>query len=96
MATIFGVILLSVFGAAPIVISATLGALVMILTRCLTAKEAYDSIDWPILMMIAGTLPLGHAMQNSGAAGLLAGMIIEGVGSYGPWIVLGAILYSHA
>jgi di/tricarboxylate transporter len=41
--------------------------------------------------MIAGTLPLGHAMQNSGAAALLAGFIIEGVGSYGPWVVLGAV-----
>jgi di/tricarboxylate transporter len=89
--TIFGVIFLSVTGATPIVIAATLGALIMIMTRCLTVKEAYDSIDWPILMMIAGTLPLGHAMQNSGAAGLLAGIIIEGVGSYGPWVVLGAV-----
>ncbi len=91
VATIFGVILLSVFGATPIVISATLGALIMVLTRCLTAKEAYDSIDWPILMLIAGTLPLGYAMENSGAAKVLASLIIEGVGSYGPWIVLGAI-----
>lgn len=91
VATIFGVILLSVFGATPIVISATLGALIMVLTRCLTAKEAYDSIDWPILMLIAGTLPLGYAMENSGAAKVLANIIIEGVGSFGPWIVLGAV-----
>jgi di/tricarboxylate transporter len=86
-----GVNLLSVTGTTPIVIGATLGGLIMIMTRCLTVKEAYDSIDWPILMMIAGTLPLGHAMQNSGAAALLAGFIIEGVGSYGPWVVLGAV-----
>lgn len=91
VATLLGVIMLSVTGMTPIVIAATLGALIMVLTRCITIKEAYDSIDWPILMLIAGTLPLGHAMQNSGAAGLLAGMIIEGVGSYGPWIVLGAV-----
>lgn len=91
VATIFGVILLSAIGATPIVIAATLGALIMVLTRCLTAKEAYDSIDWPILMLIAGTLPLGYAMENSGAAKLLADIIIEGVGSFGPWIVLGAI-----
>ena len=83
--------MLSVTGATPIVIGATLGGLIMIMTRCLTVKEAYDSIDWPILMLIAGTLPLGHAMQNSGAAALLAGFIIEGVGSYGPWVVLGAV-----
>ena len=89
--TIIGVILLSVFGATPIVIAATLGALIMVLSRCLTVKEAYDSIDWPIILMIAGTLPLGHAMQNSGAAELLSNMIIGGVGSFGPWAVLGAV-----
>ncbi len=90
-ATIIGVILLSVFGITPIVIGATLGGIVMIMTRCLTIKEAYDSIDWPILILIAGTLPLGYAMQNSGAAALLARLIIEGVGSHGPWVVLGAV-----
>jgi len=91
VATIIGVILLSVTGATPIVIAATLGALIMILSRCLTVKEAYDNIDWPIIMMIAGTLPLGHAMQNSGAAELLSSMIIGWVGSFGPWAVLGAV-----
>ncbi len=91
MATIAGVILLSVSGMAPIAISATLGALVMVQTRCLTIKEAYDSIDWPIILLIAGTLPLGHAMENSGAAKLLADMIIGGVGSLGPWATLCAV-----
>ena len=90
--TILGVVLLSVTGATPIMVAATFGALIMVLTRCLTIKEAYDSIDWPIIILIAGTLPLGHAMHNSGAAELLAHLIIEGVGSYGPWVVLGAVL----
>ncbi len=91
VATLLGVILMSVTGLAPIMVAATLGSLVMVLTRCLTIKEAYDSIDWPIIILIAGTLPLGHAMQNSGAAAVLAHMIIEGVGAHGPWIVLGAV-----
>jgi di/tricarboxylate transporter len=89
--TLVSVILLSTSGTIPIMVAATLGALVMILTRCLTINEAYDSIDWPILLLIAGTLPLGHAMNNSGTARLLADMIIEGVGSFGPWVVLGAV-----
>jgi di/tricarboxylate transporter len=90
-ATIAGVILMSVFGMASIAIAATLGALVMVLTRCLTIKEAYDSIDWPIILLIAGTLPLGHAMENSGAAKLLADLIIGGVGDFGAWAVLAAV-----
>ena len=89
--TLVSVILLSTSGTIPIMVAATLGALVMVLTRCLSINEAYDSIDWPILLLIAGTLPLGHAMNNSGTARLLADMIIEGVGSFGPWVVLGAV-----
>jgi di/tricarboxylate transporter len=91
MATLLGVILLSATGVLPIMLSATLGATVIILSKCLTPKEAYASIDWPIILLIAGTMPLGHALQNSGAARLLADLIIGGVGSYGPWVVLGAI-----
>ena len=89
--TLVAVILLSTMGILPIMLAATSGAMVMVLTRCLTPKEAYESIDWPILMLIAGTLPLGHALENSGAARLLADLIIGGVGSYGPWVVLGAV-----
>ena len=72
-------------------VSAALGATIMVLTRCLTAKEAYESVDWSIILLIAGTLPLGHAMENSGAARLLADLIIGSVGPFGPWVVLGAV-----
>jgi di/tricarboxylate transporter len=91
--TMVGVILLSSTGMLPIMVAATLGALIIVLSSCLTAKEAYASIDWPILIMIAGTLPLGHAMENSGAALLLADQIIAIFGAHGPWIVLGAVFF---
>ncbi len=89
--TLIGVILLAALGILPIMLSATLGAAVMVLTRCLTLTEAYESIDWSIILLIAGTLPLGLAMENSGAARFLADQIITGVGPYGPWMVLGAV-----
>jgi di/tricarboxylate transporter len=91
LATLFGVIVTSASGMLPIMLAATLGATVMILTKCLTPKEAYSSIDWPIILLIAGTMPLGHAMENSGAARLIADLIIGGVGPFGPWVVLGAV-----
>ncbi|BCR05953.1 membrane protein [Desulfuromonas versatilis] len=88
---LLGVIVLAATGLLPIMLSASLGALAMILFRCLTITEAYDAIDWSIIMLIAGTLPLGHAMENSGAARFLADLIIGGVGEFGPWVVLGAV-----
>ncbi len=91
--TMLGVLILSSSGLLPIMVAATLGGVIMVLTNCLTAKEAYASIDWPILILIAGTLPLGHAMENSGAAKMLADGIISSVGDYGPWVVLGAVFF---
>lgn len=88
---LFGVIALAATGLLPIMLAASLGALMMILLRCLSMTEAYDAIDWSIIMLIAGTLPLGHAMENSGAARFLADLIIGSVGEFGPWIVLGAV-----
>ena len=87
------VVLSAACGILPIIISATLGALALVLTRCLTPKDAYDSIDWSIIILIAGTLPLGLAMESSGAANLIAGTIISFVGPMGPWAVLGAIFF---
>lgn len=87
------VVLLAALDIVPITVSATLGALSLILTSCLTPKEAYESIDWSIIILIAGTLPLGLAMENSGAAKLIAGSIISSVGPLGPWAVLGAVFF---
>lgn len=88
---LLGVIALAATGLLPIMLAASLGALAMILFRCLTMTEAYEAIDWSIIMLIAGTLPLGHAMENSGAARFLADLIIGSVGEFGPWVVLGAV-----
>jgi di/tricarboxylate transporter len=92
LATLGGVIALATTGVLPITLAATLGALIMVLSRCLTPLEAYESVDWRIIMLIAGTLPLGLAMQNSGTANLLANLILDGVGTLGPWAALATII----
>ena len=86
------VVLVTALGFFPIMLAATLGALAMILTGCTTAQEAYENIDWSIIILIAGTLPLGLAMEKSGAAKLIADLIITQIGPYGPWFVLAAIV----
>lgn len=91
IAVLLGVVVAASSGFLPIMLSATLGALILVLGRCLTTKEAYEAIDWSIIILIAGTLPLGYAMQNSGAAEIIANLINQWVGPMGPWMVLGAI-----
>lgn len=90
---IFGVVIaLAATGAVPIMVAALLGALAMVLTRCLTMQEGYDAIDMRIVMLIAGTLSLGLALQKTGGAELIADQLIAFAGPYGPRAVL-AVLY---
>jgi di/tricarboxylate transporter len=90
LATLAIVVLLAASGVMPIMLAASLGALSMVVSRCLTVKEAYESVDWSIILLIAGTLPLGLALEKSGAAVLLAEGILGVLGPFGPWVVLAA------
>ncbi len=57
---------------SPLALSFFTGAVVMILVRVLTIQEAYRAIDWKVIFLLAGLIPLGSAMQKSGAAAYLA------------------------
>ena len=85
-----------VIGAAalnllPIVVSSVAGAVLMVLTGCLTMDEAYDSIQWDVVFLLGGILSLGQAMQTTGAAQLMAEGVLGAVGALGPHAVLSAI-----
>lgn len=67
---------------------ALLGAMAMIATGCVTPRRVYRTIDWSILIFIAGTLALGKAMENTGAAAWIAARIVEALSNYGETAVL--------
>lgn len=85
MAAVVGVVMA---GYAPISIAAVIGGTIMVLTRCLNMEQAYRAIDWRAIFLIAGMLPLGTAMQDSGAATYLAAKVMELLGDAGPWPVI--------
>lgn len=82
------VLLPAVLGWLPIAITAIVGVALMIITGCLTMEEAYRSIEWKAIFLIAGMLPLGIAMEQSGAAQFLADGMIGLTGSFGPLAVM--------
>ncbi len=73
---------------APISIAAVIGGTVMVLTGCLNMEQAYRAIDWRAIFLIAGMLPLGTAMAESGAAKYLADVVMDLLGDAGPWPVI--------
>jgi di/tricarboxylate transporter len=81
---IVGMVLIVLLGWFPISIAAVIGVTVMVLTGCLNMEEAYRFIDWRAVFLIAGMLPLGIAMQASGAAQFLAEAVVQTAGGYGP------------
>ena len=78
------------FKILPIMVTAILGGIAMLLTRCIRLEEAYEAIDWRVIFLLGGVLPLGLAMQKSGLAALLAGQTVALVGDLGPIGVVAA------
>ena len=64
------------------------GALLMILAGVLTADQAYSAIEWKSVFLVAGMLPMGIAMTKTGAAALLADVMIALLGPAGPLALL--------
>ncbi len=83
---------LAAVGVMPILVTAILGCLALVLTRCLRLEEAYRAINWQVIFLLGGILPLGIAMQKSGSAGFIAERAVEMVGGMGPVAVL-AVVY---
>ena len=75
-------------GWLPIAASALLAGILMVITGCLTMDEAYQSIEWKAVFLVAGTLPLGIAMEKTGTAQYLAGFLVDTLGGLGPLALL--------
>ena len=86
-----GVIAAAATGIVPIVAGAIVGSIALILTRCLTLEEAYGSINWQVIFLLAGVLTLGTALETSGAATLLGDFLVKTAGAYGPVVLLSAL-----
>ncbi len=87
-AIMVGVVASVMAGLAPPQVAAVVGGTIMVLTGCLTMERAYRAIDWRAIFLIAGMLPLGTAMQQSGAAAYLSSQLVAVLGGFGPWYVL--------
>ena len=82
------VVVVAIAGWLPIALAALIGASFVVLTGCLDMDEAYRYIDWKAVFLIACMLPLGAAMEHTGAAQLLAQSVVGTLGVLGPRILL--------
>ncbi len=70
-------------GILNIAVAAVLGAILSVVTGCLNMDEAYKSIEWKTVFLIAGMLPMGIAMEKTGTAAFLSDVIVNTAGEFG-------------
>lgn len=87
------VVALAALNVLPIVATALLGCAAMVVTRCLRAEDAYRAIDWKVVLLLAGILPLGMALQKTGAAKWLVDHALGFADTAGPVVVL-VVIYA--
>lgn len=87
-----GVVGLAGLGVASIVTLALGGMVAMVLTGCLKPGEVYDAVDWNVIFLLAGLIPLGTAMENTGAAAYIAESVVGATETF-PLLVLLCVFY---
>ena len=92
VAIVAGVVAVAALEALPIVVAALAGAALMVVCGCLRVRELHQSIRWDVVFLLAGVLPLGIALRNTGADQLLAGAIAGAAEVLPPLAVL-ALFY---
>ncbi len=80
----------------PLEIAAVVGAVVAVLTGCLTEKQAYNSIDWVTIFLFAGMIPVASAMNTSGAGKLIAEVTVGFLGGNPSPYAITAVLFCLA
>jgi di/tricarboxylate transporter len=83
VAILLGMVAVVLAGLAPISVAALTAALLMILTGCVRIEEARQAIEWDVIFVVAGTLPLGVAMEKSGATQWIANVVLAPVAGLG-------------
>ena len=89
-------VLVASFNWLPVEIALLAGAATVVLTGCLTVRQAYQAVDTRIFVFIAGAIPLGLAMSKSGMADLLATWLQQLVGGWSSWSILLLLFFTAA
>ena len=76
LAIFISVLLLAGFGVMAVSIAFALGVVAMVMTKLVTLKQAYESVDWPVIILIGTQIPIGEALEATGGAQLIADTIL--------------------
>ena len=90
VAIVVSVITSAALGWLSIASAAAAGALLIVLSKCISMEEAYAAIEWNVLFLLAGMLALSIAMEKTGTSAMRAGGIVDVLGAMGPRALVAA------
>lgn len=88
LAVTAGVVVSATTGLLDIAAAAVVGSVIMVVSGCLPKGRVYQSIEWRVIFLLAGLIPLGVAMEQTGAAGWVVESLLRVTGDFGPTAVL--------
>ena len=91
VAILIGMVTVATLEWMPMLQAAMLAAGLLLLTRCITGNAARGAVDWEVLIAIAASFGLGHALEKTGAAQFIAASMIQ-LAQGDPWVTL-AVVY---
>ena len=94
--TLIAVVIVMALGLKklPLEVAATIGALFLVITKCINEKDAYKGIDWVTIFLFAGMLPVATAMDKSGAGKLIANWVVGMMGGSPSPLIVTIVLFA--
>lgn len=89
---LIGVVLGASMGWAPIVLTAIIGVLALLLLGVITPEDAYASVEWKVIFLLAGVLSMGSALQKTGGDQMIANGLAGLLGDSSPQMALAVII----
>jgi len=95
-ATLIGVVIAMALDLPqfPLEVAAITGAIILVLSKCLTEKQAYTGIDWVTIFLFAGMMPIASAMDQSGAGKLIADQVVGLLGGSPSPLMVTIVLFA--
>ncbi len=77
LAIFISALLAAAIGLIPVQVSVVLAVVVMVIAKLVSLQEAYESVDWPIIILLGAMIPVGGALETTGGAQLIANSLLD-------------------
>ena len=85
-------LLLTSLGLLSVQVSFVAAVVILVVTRIVSLEEAYEAIDWPVIILLGAMIPVGEALETTGGAARIAATFAELGSTLPPWVMLGIVL----